>query len=272
MHLRNVSDQYDFDSLRVGIQPLISDFRGFVFNDTPFAIRLFGTRDNNRWQYNLAAFQRFEKDTNSGLNDVFTRLRSDYTLMANAYRQDWPVLGHTTQATVLYNINREGNQGPYYDNNGFIARPAVIGDGRRRNYEVAYLGLNGDGHFGRWNLTSSAYMALGNQSYDPVAQRPEHPGRFRRSRVVARFRLDPGTRNGAGRQRRPRPLRRAGQRLRCHLREPADCRLRHQLLDPPVDPLIGGGGLSLSGATACWVRCGPPRSRGSRTSSIRGCG
>ena len=172
-HLRNVSDQYDFDSLRVGIQPLISDFRGFVFNDTPFAVRLFGTRDNNRWQYNLAYFQRFEKDTNSGLNDVFTRMRSDYTLMANAYRQDWPVLGHTTQATVLYNINREGNQGTYFDQNGFIARPAVIGDGRRRNYNVAYLGLNGDGHFGRWNLTSSAYLALGNQTYDPVAQRSQ---------------------------------------------------------------------------------------------------
>ncbi|MCZ4316785.1 hypothetical protein O4H66_25560 [Comamonadaceae bacterium G21597-S1] len=173
VHLRNVSDQYDFDSLRVGIQPIISDFRGFIFNDTPLAVRLFGTRDNNRWQYNLAAFQRFEKDTNSGLNDVFTRLRSDYTLMANAYRQDWPVLGHTTQATVLYNINREGNQGPYYDNNGFIARPAVIGDGRRRNYEVAYLGLNGDGHFGRWNLTSSAYLAMGSASYDPIAQRSQ---------------------------------------------------------------------------------------------------
>jgi hypothetical protein len=172
-HLRNVSDQYDFDSLRVGIQPLISDFRGFVFNDSPLAVRLFGTRDNNRWQYNLAAFRRFEKDTNSGLNDVFTRMRADYTLMANVYRQDWPVLGHTTQATVLHNINREGNQGLYYDQNGFIARPAVIGDGRRRNYDVTYLGLNGDGHFGRWNLTSSAYLALGNASYDPIAQRSQ---------------------------------------------------------------------------------------------------
>ncbi len=174
VHLRNVSDQYDFDSVRVGIQPLISDFRGFVFNDSPCAGRLFGTRDNNRWQYNLAFFQRLEKDTNSGLNDAFTRWRADYTLMANAYRQDWPVLGHTVQGTVLYNVNREGNQSPYYDRNGFLIRPAVIGDGRRRNYEVAYLGFNGDGHFGRWNLTSSAYMAVGNASYDPIAQRSQN--------------------------------------------------------------------------------------------------
>ncbi|MEK9816549.1 MAG: SH3 domain-containing protein, partial [Limnobacter sp.] len=35
VHLRNVSDRYDFDSLRVGIQPFISDFRGFLFQDLP---------------------------------------------------------------------------------------------------------------------------------------------------------------------------------------------------------------------------------------------
>src|SRR5689334_15724733 len=34
-HLRNVSDRFDFDSLRVGIQPFISDFRGFLFQDSP---------------------------------------------------------------------------------------------------------------------------------------------------------------------------------------------------------------------------------------------
>ncbi len=30
-HLRNVSDRYDFDSLRIGIQPITADFRGFLF-------------------------------------------------------------------------------------------------------------------------------------------------------------------------------------------------------------------------------------------------
>ena len=69
-HLRNVSDRYDFDSLRVGIQPVTADFRGFLFQDSPVGVRLFGTRDNNRWQYNLGWFRRIEKDTNSGLNDI----------------------------------------------------------------------------------------------------------------------------------------------------------------------------------------------------------
>ncbi|HET6971148.1 MAG TPA: hypothetical protein VFH92_08485, partial [Phenylobacterium sp.] len=66
-HIRNVSDRYDFDSLRVGIQPFSTDFRGFLFQDNQFGVRLFGNRDNNRFQYNLAAFWRIEKDTNSGL-------------------------------------------------------------------------------------------------------------------------------------------------------------------------------------------------------------
>ena len=172
-HLRNVSDRYDFDSVRIGIQPFISDFRGFVFNDLPFGVRLFGTRDNNLWQYNLAWFRRLEKDTNSGLNDILKRTRNDDTFVANAFRQDWPVLGHTTQATVLLNINREGGRGDFYDRNGFLVRPAVVGDVRPHNYSVAYFGLNGDGHFGRWNLTSSAYLALGSATYDPIAQRSQ---------------------------------------------------------------------------------------------------
>ena len=67
-HLRDVSSNYDFDSIRFGIQPFSSDFRGFLFQDSPFGLRLFGTRNNNKLQYNLALFRRFEKDTNSGLN------------------------------------------------------------------------------------------------------------------------------------------------------------------------------------------------------------
>ena len=172
VHLRNVSERYDFDSIRVGIQPFQSDFRSFLFQDVPFGVRLFGTRDNNQWQYNLAAFQRLEKDTNSGLNDINQSFRRDYVLAANLYRQDFPVVGHTTQVTVIHNINREAGR-DYYDNNGFLVRPAVLGDVRPHNYRVTYLGLNGDGHFGRYNLTSSFYAALGRDERNPLAQRPQ---------------------------------------------------------------------------------------------------
>ena len=172
VHLRNVSDRFDFDSVRVGIQPFISDFRGFLFQDVPVGIRVFGIRDNNHLQYNLAYFRRLEKDTNSGLNDVSQMPRRDHLFVANVYKQDFPVVGHTTQATIIHNINRESGR-DYYDTNGFLVRPAVVGDVRPHNYRVTYLGLNGDGHFGVWNLTSSFYAALGTDDRNPIAQQKQ---------------------------------------------------------------------------------------------------
>jgi len=163
-HLRNVSDRYDFDSLRVGIQPFSSDFRGFLFQDSQLGIRLFGNRDNNIFQYNLAWFRRLEKDTNSGLNDITQSLRDDDVFTANLYWQDFPRLGFMSQFSVTYNKNREKGQ-IEYDKNGFIARPASIFEERfSRDYDITYLGYSGDGHFGRLNVTGSAYYAIGEQT------------------------------------------------------------------------------------------------------------
>jgi hypothetical protein len=160
-HLRNVSDRYDFDSLRVGIQPFSSDFRGFLFQDAPLGVRLFGTRSNNRFQYNLAWFRVMEKDTNSGLNDVTEDLRDNDIFVANLYWQDQPTTGFFSQVSVIYNRNDETDI--FYDNNDFIARPASLGQERPRKYDVTYLGYNGDGHFGRLNLTVSSYFAVGKE-------------------------------------------------------------------------------------------------------------
>lgn len=163
-HLRNVSDRYDFDSVRIGIQPFNTDFRGFLFQDQQFGIRLFGNRDNNFYQYNLAWFRRIEKDLNSGLNDTSESLRDDDVFIANIYKQDFPVLGYTSQATVVHNRNREGdNNEQFFDTNEFVQRPAPLGNGRPRNYDVTYIGYNGDGHLGRVNLTTSYYYATGHE-------------------------------------------------------------------------------------------------------------
>jgi len=159
-HIRNTSDRYDFDSIRVGIQPFQSDFRGFLFNDQQLGIRLFGTRDNNRFQYNLAAFWRLEKDTNSGLNSVVQTPRDDFVFVANAYRQDFVIPSLTSQFTLVYNRNRESGD-LHIDDNGFPVRPALLGNLRGRDYDVVYLGYNADGRIGRLNLTASVYAALG---------------------------------------------------------------------------------------------------------------
>lgn len=169
--------RYDFVSLRAGIQPMQSDFRGFLFNDNQLGIRLFGNRDNNRWQFNLAAFWRLEKDTNSGLNDVAQTPRDDFLFMANLYRQDFPVVGLTSQISVTYNLNRE--TGVKEDKNGFPARPSLLGDLRPRQYDIVYLGYAADGRIGRINLTAQAYAALGEDRNNFLTSRP--------SRVEAYF-------------------------------------------------------------------------------------
>jgi hypothetical protein len=247
VHLRNVSVRYDFDSIRAGIQPFISDFRGFLFNDLPVGVRLFGTRDNNLWQYNLAWFRRLEKDTNSGLNDVGTAPRRDDVFVANAYRQDWPVLGFTSQATVAVNANREGEE-RFYDANGFLVRPAVQGDGRGHDYTVAYLGYSGDGHFGRWNLTASAYLALGRDDRHPIAQRDQSitagfaAAELSRDFSWLRVRLSALLQSGDG-----DPFDDRATGFDAILENPQFAGADTSFWIRQAVPLVGGGGVALSG-------------------------
>ena len=170
-HLGNTSDRFDFYSIRLGIQPFQSDFRGFLFNDSQLGIRLFGNRDNNRFQYNLAAFWRLEKDTNSGLNDITQTPRSDFIFTGNLYRQDFPFVGLTSQVSVTYNMNREKND-VQIDHNGFPVRPALLGDLRGREYDVVYLGYSADGRIGRINVTASFYAALGEDRNSFFTSKP----------------------------------------------------------------------------------------------------
>nr|WP_240959347.1 hypothetical protein [Novosphingobium olei] len=162
--------RFDFVSLRAGVQPFQSDFRGFLFQDNQLGVRLFGNRDNNRWQFNLAAFWRIEKDTNSGLNDFTKPLRRNWIFTGNLYRQDFPVVGLTSQVSVTYDMNREDRY--YSDENGFPVRPALLGDLRPRQYDVVYLGYALDGHVGRINLTGQVYGALGEDRNNFLTSRP----------------------------------------------------------------------------------------------------
>jgi hypothetical protein len=248
VHLRNVSPRYDFDSIRVGIQPFTSDFRGFVFQDVPFGVRLFGTRDSNRWQYNAGWFRRIEKDTNSGLNDLGKGLRDDDSFVVNAYRQDFPALGFTSQGTVIHNRNREGDRGQYYDNNGFLTRPAAVGDERPHNYQVTYLGYNGDGHFGRVNLSVSLYAALGHDDHNPIAGKPQEiragfaAAELSRDFSWMRVRLNALLQSGD-----KNPFDNKATGFDAILENPQFAGADSSFWIRQAVPLIGGGGVSLSG-------------------------
>ena len=164
--LADVNANYDFVSVRAGIQSFVSDFRGFVFSDNNLGLRFFGGFDNNRYQWNAAAFSMLEKDTNSGLNRFDTRHQNVY--VANLFRQDFIMKGYTGQLSLHFNDDRRSRE---FDRNGFQVRPALVGDAREHSVKVGYLGLSGDGHLGRLNLTNSYYFAAGRDEHNPIAGR-----------------------------------------------------------------------------------------------------
>ncbi|MFN8390308.1 MAG: hypothetical protein U0136_08470 [Bdellovibrionota bacterium] len=169
-HLINLSNRYDFVSSRIGIQKFASDFRGFVFSSEEPGVRLFGNWANNVYQYNLAWFSRLDKDTNSGVNTTFTG-RHEQVYVANVYRQDTFALGNQVQGSIIYREDTSASHGTHYDQNGFLVRPAALGDERLKNVYSTYFGLNNDGHFGRINTTGSLYYVTGSESHNPIAER-----------------------------------------------------------------------------------------------------
>jgi hypothetical protein len=166
--LADLSLNFDTLSLRAGIQPFVSDFRGFVFNDVNLGARLFGNASNNRWQYNAAYFDLLEKETNSELN-TFER-REHKVVVASLFRQDTFAKGHT----LLLSYHRsqdEASREEHYDKNDFLVRPARIGSPRLKQIETNYVGLASDGHLGRVNLTSAFYGVFGTDEDHPLSDR-----------------------------------------------------------------------------------------------------
>jgi hypothetical protein len=156
IHIRDLTNNYDFLSSRFGIQPFVSDFRGFIFNDSNLGLRLFGNLDNNRWQYNVIAFDMREKDTYSDLNKFDAR--DQRIIILNVFRQDFLAKGYTAQLSFHANFD-EGTR--HFDKNDFITRPAPIGAVRNHYVQAYYLGWTGDGHIGRLNITHALYEVLG---------------------------------------------------------------------------------------------------------------
>ena len=164
--LKDLSNQFDFVSLRVGVQSFTSDFRGFIFSDQEPGVRLFGNLDSNRYQFNLAYFAMLEKDTNSGLNSM--AYRSQQVMIANIYRQDFIKPGYTIQASFHYDKDDPSFK---YDTDNFLVRPAPIGLVTPHSIRAYYYGLTGDGHFGKLNLTHAFYQVLGQDKFNEIAGR-----------------------------------------------------------------------------------------------------
>jgi hypothetical protein len=166
--LADLGPDYDFMSVRAGSQPFVSDFRGFVLKDINRGVRLFGTRFANRDQFNLLWFDQTEKDTNSFLNTFDDRGQN--TVVANYFRQDFVFPGFTGLVNFHYNRDRDSIK---FDDNGFLVRPDPAGVFQPHEVEAYYIGVGGDGHIGRINVSSQFYQVLGRDSLNPIAGCPQ---------------------------------------------------------------------------------------------------
>jgi hypothetical protein len=174
--LHDLGSNYDFVSLRAGIQQFNADFRGFLFVDEQPAVRIFGNLFSDQIEYNAAYFQFLEKNTNSGLN-TFER-RHQQVVLGNMYLQDFFFPGYTAEFVAAWNKDDATIR---YDDNGFLVRPAPIGNVINQNpgagpiphgIRVGYFGWLGSGHIHRFNLTHAFYQAVGEDTFNPVAGRP----------------------------------------------------------------------------------------------------
>ena len=168
-HIADTSPFYDFVSIRAGVQGFTSDFRGFVFSDNEPGIRLFGSADSTRFNWNVAWFDFAEKDTNSGLVKV-DDLRQQQLTVVNGFLQDCFALGWTHELSVVWNRDHAGK---FVDDNGFPNRPTRIGTIETHDVDTLYLGWTSDGHAGPINISHALYEVVGKDDGNPLAGRSQ---------------------------------------------------------------------------------------------------
>jgi hypothetical protein len=148
-----VSPNFDFVSLRVGMQNLNSDFRGFLFADNQLGARVFGTLNSQRDTYNFAVFSMRQRDEVSQLHSFDSRRQTVF--LANWFRQDFGKRGYTALFNFVFNNDRG----------------RTVGD--RATLNVAYAGFHGDGKWGKLNVDHAFYWAFGHDRFNRLAGRAQ---------------------------------------------------------------------------------------------------
>ena len=137
--LLTVSREFDFVSVRAGIQPFVSDVRGFVLNDLPAGARLFGTFGGNRVQWNAAWLELLRKQRETRVNEL--ELAAREVVVGNLVIRD-VTPGYRLGAS--YHLLREDGVSPTTD-----------------KARVQYAGLTGDGRLGGFGITHAVHYAWG---------------------------------------------------------------------------------------------------------------
>jgi hypothetical protein len=143
-----ISPNFDFMSVRGGMQNFDVDFRGFLFDDNELGVRLFGNAQNNVDQYNFAVFSMRARDPVSQLHDISTGT-GETVIMANYFIQDFVAQGYTFMVNFLDNRD---------------TRTGVPG-----NLSAIYVGFHGDGHWGGLSVDHAFYQVFGTDNNNTLA-------------------------------------------------------------------------------------------------------
>jgi hypothetical protein len=143
--------EFDFMSVRGGMQNLNIDFRGFVFVDNAFGVRLFGNRKANRQQYNIAYFSLRQRK--GALHDIADRTGQD------VFIGNW-FLGGLGADTYIPMVNVLFSRDPrpsfaFQEDGGFF------GEGSQT---LTYVGFHGDGHWGGLAVSHAFYQVFGTDN------------------------------------------------------------------------------------------------------------
>ena len=235
--LHDLSHNYDFISVRAGIQQFNADFRGFLFVDEQPGLRIFGNLDSDRIEYNAAYFQIPRERYQQRPQHISTAATSKWC-WANVYLQDFFFPGYTAEFVGAWN---KDDPSVHYDDNGFLVRPAPIGNVINQGpgggplahgIRVGYFGWLGSGHI-RPHQSHARFLS-GRRRRHLQSHRRAARHRQRadgRRRAFLRPRLDSLSRFHFLYFRRRQSARRPRARFRFHRRS-SEFRRRHlQLLE-----------------------------------------
>ena len=141
--------EFDFMSIRGGMQNLNIDFRGFVYVDNAFGVRLFGNRKANRQQYNIAYFSLRQRK--GALHDIADRTGQD------VFIGNW-FLGGLGADTYIPMVNVLFSRDPR-PSFSFQEESGFIGEGTQT---LTYVGFHGDGHWGGLAVSHAFYQVFGS--------------------------------------------------------------------------------------------------------------
>ena len=153
--LFEIGTTFDATSLRAGIQGFNSDFFGLIYNDVQPGVRIFGEIAKNQYKYNIAYFDRLNKEKLAALNEL-SKLRDHRVVTASFQWDDFIIPGFNILPNFIWSHDEA---------------PGVAAGGTLNAY---YFGIATNGHIDRFNIASAFYYVTGQTARNtPGAQQKD---------------------------------------------------------------------------------------------------